>query len=46
MTYSVEISDQALLDLKMLHDYIKEEKKQPYAKWVEFDGKRIFDVVV
>ena len=27
-------------------DFRKGVNKQPYAKWVDFDGKRIFDVVV
>ena len=27
-------------------DFRKGVSKQPYAKWVEFDGARIFDVVV
>jgi len=27
-------------------DFRKGVKKQPYAKWAEHDGKRIFDVVV
>jgi len=26
--------------------YGKNVNKQPYTKWVDFDGKRIFDVVV
>ena len=27
-------------------DFRKDVNKQPYAKWVDFNGKRIFDVVV
>ena len=27
-------------------DFRKGVQKQPYAKWVDFDGKRLFDVVV
>ena len=27
-------------------DFRKNVNRQPYAKWVDFDGKRIFDVVV
>ena len=27
-------------------DFRKDVHKQPYARWVDFDGKRIFDVVV
>ena len=27
-------------------DFRKDVYKQPYAKWVDFSGKRIFDVVV
>jgi len=27
-------------------DFRKNVHKQPYAKWVDFDGKRIFDVIV
>ena len=27
-------------------DFRKDVHKKPYAKWVDFDGKRIFDVVV
>ena len=27
-------------------DFRKGVTKQPYAKWVDFDGKRIFDVVL
>ena len=41
------ISSKGLLSGYLLtFDFRKGADKQPYAKWVDFEGKRIFDVVV